>query len=87
MDENIFLSNPTGFSQRQPAISFCYATINLHLNNLSPFSLSHIAYHDFKRVFVPAGPGWLLHGCVTSLDYPEVKIIISLFLFLFFLLS
>ena len=57
MDANIFLSNQTGFSQRQPAITFCYATINFRLNNLSPYSRFPIAYHDFKRVFVPAGPG------------------------------
>ena len=40
VDANIFLSNQTGFPQRQPAITFCYATINFRLNNLSPFSLS-----------------------------------------------
>ena len=41
VDANIFLSNQTGFPQRQPAITFCYATINFRLNNLSPFSLSY----------------------------------------------
>ena len=41
VDANIFLSNPAGFSLRQPAITFCYASFNFHLNNLSAFSLSH----------------------------------------------